>query len=221
MVLNICNQGGGKYQNWAYVVGNSWRVGPDIDHAPKGATTQWEGVLYELDRSSIFPDIAGPGHWNDADMLLVGVGSDGGRLVVMNNEEQKSHFSMWCMIASPLILGNDLRSISKETLAIVTNKEAIAISQDVLGIQGKLLYEQSPGLQIWVKKLQSKNNRKYAVALFNKSDADAAMRLDLSKLNLSGKVKIKDVWTHKMTGKFENAYSVKVPRHGVHLLVLE
>ncbi|HEY4147903.1 MAG TPA: glycoside hydrolase family 27 protein [Chitinophagaceae bacterium] len=76
MVLNICNQGGGNYQKWAPGIANSWRVGGDIDHSPKGAKTQWEGVLYELDRSAAYSQIAGPGHWNDADMLLVGVGDD-------------------------------------------------------------------------------------------------------------------------------------------------
>jgi alpha-galactosidase len=221
MILNICNQGGGKYQNWAPLISNSWRVGADIDHSPKGAKTQWEGVLYELDKSSAFPDIAEPGHWNDADMLLVGVGSDSGRLVVMTNEEQKSHFTMWCMIASPLILGNDLRNIAKETLAILTNKEAIAINQDALGLQGKLIYEQSLGLQVWVKKLQSKRNNKFAVTLFNRTNVDADMVLNFSNIGLSGKIKMRDVWRHKNLSKCKNKYSVIIPAHGVQLLVLE
>ncbi len=221
MILNICNQGGGKYQNWAPNISNSWRVGADIDHSPKGAKTQWEGVLYELDKSSAFPDIAGPGHWNDADMLLVGVGSDSGRLIVMTEKEQQSHFTMWCMIASPLILGNDLRNISKETLAILTNKQAIAINQDALGVQGKLIYEQSAGLQVWLKKLQSKRNNKFAVALFNRTDADAEMILDFSKIGLSGKVRMKDVWKGKKLPKRKKKHSAIIPAHGVQLLVLE
>ena len=79
---------------------------------------------------------------------LVGVGNDGGWLEVMNNKEMKSHFSMWCMLTSPLMLGNDLRSVSKDVLGILTNKEAIAINQDALGIQATLSYEQAPGLQV-------------------------------------------------------------------------
>lgn len=221
MLLNICNQGGGNYQNWALKTGNSWRVGADIDHSPRGAKTQWEGVLYELDRSAAFPQIAGPGHWNDADMLLVGVGSDSGRLVVMTLEEQRSHFSMWCMIASPLILGNDLRTISRETLDIVTNKEVIAVNQDALGVQGKLIYEQIPGLQVWAKKLKSQKNKKYAVALFNRSDATAEMILDFGKLDLTGKIKVRDVWAHKNLGKFFNKYIKLVPSHSVHMLIIQ
>ena len=219
ILFNICNQGGGNYQNWAPQTGNSWRVGGDIDHSPKGATTQWDGVLYELNRSAAFPDIAGPGHWNDADMLLVGVGSDGGRLKVMTAEEQKSHFAMWCIIASPLILGNDLRTISKETLAIVTNKEAIAVNQDALGKQGKLLYEHAPGLQVWVKELQSKK-KKYAVVLFNRSEASAVIQLDFSKLGIAQKVKLRDIWMHQNMGKMKQSYSATIAAHGVQFLLV-
>ena len=128
---------------------------------------------------------------------------------------------MWCMIASPLILGNDLRNISKETLAIITNKEAIAINQDALGIQGTLMYEQSPGLQVWMKKLTSKNNIKYAIALLNRSGTAAEILLDFSKLGLPPKVKIRDVWTHEDLGKFENKYTGKVPAHGVQMLIVQ
>ncbi|MFV5693516.1 glycoside hydrolase family 27 protein [Flavobacterium sp. LT1R49] len=221
MFFNICNQGGGSYQNWAPAIANSWRVGADIDHSPKGAKTQWDGFIYELDRSSAFPEIAGPGHWNDADMMLVGVGDDGGRLVVMTQEEQKSHFSMWCMIASPLILGNDLRTISKETLDILLNKEAIAINQDALGIQGKLIYEQSTGLQVWVKELKSTKKKKYAVALFNRTDSEAEITLDFSKAKLNRKIKIRDVWEHKNLGKFTNTYSKRIPSHGIQMLIIK
>ncbi|MBA0884849.1 glycoside hydrolase family 27 protein [Flavobacterium undicola] len=221
MFLNICNQGGGKYENWAPSIGNSWRVGADIDHMPKGSKTQWEGVLYELDRSAAFPEIAGPGHWNDADMMLIGVGDDGGRLLVMSPEEQKSHFSLWCIISSPLILGNDLRNISKETLKILMNKEAIAINQDALGIQGRLMYEQSPGVQVWVKKLKSGNKQKYAVVLFNRTDTETDIVLDFSKVAFNKKVKIRDIWEHKDLGEFKWSYSKKIPRHGVQMLVVQ
>lgn len=220
MVFSICNQGGRDYQSWAPYIGNSWRVGPDIDHTPK-EKRQWDGVIYELDLSAAYPEIAGPGHWNDADMMLVGVGSDNGRLAVMNTEEMKSHFSMWCMIASPLMLGNDLRSVSKEVLSILTNKEAIAINQDSLGMQGILAYEQVPGLQVWTKKLKSESGKKYAVALFNRSEAPAKITLDFNRLKLEGHYKIRDVWAHKNLGNFSNKYGWMVPAHGIKLLLIE
>jgi len=220
MVFSICNQGGRDYQSWAPYIGNSWRVGPDIDHTPN-EKSQWDGVIYELDLSAAHPEIAGPGHWNDADMMLVGVGSDNGRLAVMNTEEMRSHFSMWCMIASPLMLGNDLRSVSKEVLSILTNKEVIAISQDSLGMQGILSYEQAPGLQIWIKRLQSVSDKKYAVALFNRLDNQAEITLDFNRLKLNGHHKIRNVWSHKNLGSFSGNYAFDVPAHGVKLLLIE
>lgn len=221
MLLSICNQGGGSYQHWAPRLGNTWRVGGDIDHMPKGATTQWAGVMFELDRTAAVSAVAGPGHWNDADMMLVGVGSDGGRLTVMTPTEQQAHFSLWCLLASPLIIGNDVRHMTPQTLAIITNKEAIAVSQDALGVQGSLLYEQAPGLQVWAKKLQTKTGHKYAVALFNRSGNDAEITLDFSKLSLAGPVAVRDLWAHKDLGKLTGKYAVKVPSHGVQLLVVQ
>jgi serine/threonine-protein kinase RIO1 len=153
--------------------------------------------------------------------MLIGVGSDNGRLTVMNPEEMRSHFSMWCMIASPLMLGNNLRSVSKEVLSILTNKEAIAISQDSLGIQGTLAYEQAPGLQIWTKKLKSVSAKKYAVALFNKSENSTRITLEFNRLKLNGRHKIRDVWAHKNLGNFSNNYASDVPAHGVKLLLIE
>ena len=220
MVFSICNQGGRDYQSWAPYIGNSWRVGPDIDHTPN-EKSQWDGVIYELDLSAAHPEIAGPGHWNDADMMLVGVGSDNGRLAVMNTEEMRSHFSMWCMIASPLMLGNDLQSVSREVLSILTNKEVIAISQDSLGMQGILSYEQAPGLQIWIKRLQSVSDKKYAVALFNRLDNQAEITLDFNRLKLNGHHKIRNVWSHKNLGSFSGNYAFDVPAHGVKLLLIE
>jgi alpha-galactosidase len=220
MVLSICNQGGRNYWNWAPDLGNSWRVGADIDHAPK-AKSQWDGVIYELDLSATHPEIAGPGHWNDADMMLIGVGSDGGRLLVMSNEEQKAHFSMWCMIASPLIMGNDLRSLSKETLGILTNKEAIGIDQDELGLQGKLVDEPAPGLQVWVKGLKTKSNKKYAVALFNRTEKTDIITLNFNKVQLPKKMKVRDIWTHKNLGVYNTSYSAKIASHSVQLLIVE
>ncbi|MDB4926125.1 MAG: glycoside hydrolase family 27 protein [Mucilaginibacter sp.] len=218
ILLSICNQGGRNYWNWAPALGNSWRVGGDIDHSPKGAKNQWDGVIYELDLSAQHPEIAGPSHWNDADMMLVGVGDDGGRLKVMSVEEQKAHFSMWCIIASPLIMGNDLRHLSAETLAILTNKEAIAVNQDALGVQGTVVTEPQPGLQVWVKLLKG---HKYAVALFNRTESSASITFDFKKAGLPLTLKLKDVWRHQSLGKFTGTFSKVVPAHGVQMLIVQ
>ncbi|SEO06497.1 Alpha galactosidase A [Mucilaginibacter gossypiicola] len=216
MVFSICNQGGRDYWNWAPALGNTWRVGGDIDHSPKETKSQWEGVNYELDLSSKHTDIAGPGHWNDADMMLVGVGDDGGRLKVMNAEEQKAHFSMWCMIASPLIMGNDIRRLSPEASAILTNREAIAVNQDVLGKQGKLVAELQPGLQVWLKPLA---HHKFAIALFNRTGAAASITCDFKKAGLPSRLKLRDIWQHKPLGEFNGAYAGSLPSHGVQMLL--
>lgn len=220
MVFSICNQGGREYWQWAPFLGNSWRVGPDIDHTPK-QKTQWEGVLYELGLAASHPEAAGPGHWNDADMMLVGVGDDGGRLLVLNAEESRSHFSLWCMISSPLMLGNDIRSVSKETLAIITNPELIAINQDSLGYQGRIAYEQFPGLQVWQKKVSQNGKSKTVVCLFNKTNAAAKITLEVKKLGLTGKHSLRDLWMHKDLGKIGPEYSRIVPSHGVVMLMIE
>lgn len=223
MVFSICNQGDGIYADWASGVGNLWRVGHDIDYiswTKPFQKTQWEGVIYEIDKSAAHPEIAGPGHWNDADMMLVGV-THGNKLTPLTDIEAKSHFSMWCMLASPLIMGNDIRDISKETLDILTNKEAIAIDQDADGVQGTMVDEQVRGLQVWLKRLKSgKNDNKYAVALFNRSEMTNKIILDFNKLGLKGKYQIRDVWTHKNIGKFSENFSNEVPAHGVNLLII-
>ncbi|WP_293306090.1 glycoside hydrolase family 27 protein [Pedobacter sp. UBA5917] len=220
MVFSICNQGGREYWTWAPKLGNSWRVGPDIDHTPK-QKSQWEGVMYELGLSAAHPDIAGPGHWNDADMMLVGVGDDGGRLTVMNDEESKSHFSLWCMIASPLMLGNDLRSMHKGTLDILKNTELIAINQDVLGYQGRIAYEVSSGLEVWQKKIKQDGISKTAICMLNRTDKTEKITLDLDKIGIKGRHKLRDLWLHKDLGKVNRIYKRLVPSHGVAMLFIE
>ncbi|MDB5149478.1 MAG: glycoside hydrolase family 27 protein, partial [Mucilaginibacter sp.] len=218
MVFSICNQGGRNYWNWAPALGNTWRVGGDIDHSPKETKSQWEGVNYELDLSAKYPDIAGPGHWNDADMMLVDVGDDGGRLKVMTAEEQNAHFSMWCMIASPLIMGNDIRHLSPAASAILTNKEVIAVNQDVLGKQGKLVTEPQPGLQVWLKPL---TDDKFAIVLFNRTEKTSTITCDFKKAGMPLKLKLRDLWQHKSLGKFNGAFTGTIPPHGVQMLVAE
>lgn len=217
ILFSICNQGGRNYWNWAPALGNTWRVGGDIDHSPKEAKSQWEGVNFELNLSAKHPEIAGPGHWNDADMMLVGVGDDGGRLKVMNIEEQKAHFTMWCMIASPLIMGNDIRHISAEALAILTNREVIAVNQDALGIQGKLVDEAQAGLQVWVKPLK---NHRYAITLFNRTETASAITCKFEKAGLPLKLTFRDAWLHQSLGKFTGKYTSTVPAHGVRMLIV-
>jgi alpha-galactosidase len=158
---------------------------------------------------------AGPGHWNDPDMLEIGNGR-------MTNEEYKTHFSFWCMLAAPLIAGNDLQNMTPETKTILLNKDLIAVDQDSLGRQATC-YRDNGDYQIWIKPLS--NNEK-AVCLLNKSDEKKSVLVDFSLLSqfASGRrgvansienFRIKDLWEHKDLNLKETSLYVELVPHSV------
>ncbi|HEY5407193.1 MAG TPA: glycoside hydrolase family 27 protein, partial [Ginsengibacter sp.] len=161
IVFSLCEWGTNKPWEWAENVGELWRTTGDISAVYDGyidhGTWKQTGVMPIVDLQKGLRKYAGPGHWNDPDMLEVGNG--------MSVPEDRTHFSMWCMLAAPLIAGNDLRKMSKETLAILTNKEAIAIDQDKAGMEG-FLYKSKDSLEIYVKPL---SNDDWAVCFLNRS----------------------------------------------------
>src|SRR5437763_1810199 len=118
-------------------------------------------MLNIVKQNALLADVAGPGHWNDPDMLEVGNGG-------MTDAEYRSHFSLWAIMAAPLLIGTDLRSIKADALEILLNKEVIAVDQDVLGVQGKQVRD-SGGVHVIVKPLQGGS---HAVAFFNETDAE-------------------------------------------------
>lgn len=145
---------------------------------------------------------AGPGHWNDPDMLEVGNG--------MTANEDRAHFAMWCMMASPLILGNDIRNMSEETKAILLNKEMIAINQDKLGVQG-LRHTTEQGLEFWFKPLE---NGEWAMTILNPTREAVTYEMNWQHFNLTDKevskrstqfdttvYLVRDLWKHKAAGK--------------------
>ncbi len=219
MVFSICNQGFGNPTNWAPALGNMWRVGKDIDYlswVEPYQKTQWQGVLYELDRSMAHPEAARPGAWNDADMMLVGVTKESERLILLTPEETKSHFSLWCVINSPLNIGADIRNISEQAKDILTNKEAIAINQDAYGEQARLV-NNVDSLQVYSKHLESASSGKRGVVLFNRTGKAHDITVSASMLGLTRKFSVRDLWLKQDMGSFNN-YTVNVPPHGVALL---
>jgi hypothetical protein len=174
MILSICEWGDNDPWKWAEPLGQLWRTTGDIyacfdceyDH---GTWSSW-GVIQILDMQDELRKYAGPGHWNDPDMMEVGNG--------MTFEEDRAHFSMWAMLAAPLIAGNDLRNMSKETLSILSNDDVIAVDQDALGIQG-FKYSEKDGVETWFKPLE---NGEWAVAMLNRNNHD---------------VKFKFAWRHE------------------------
>lgn len=219
MVLSICEWGNSKPWTWASNVGHLWRTTGDIfncfdcieDH---GSWKSW-GAMQILDKQDGLRQYAGPGHWNDPDMLEVGNG--------MIYNEDKAHFAMWSMIAAPLIAGNDLRSMSKETISILTNKEVIAVNQDSLGVQG-FRHSVADSVETWFKPLK---NGDWAVCFLNRSKAaktlainwaDLALTDELSKTTLDTKTKVynlRDLWLKKNTGNTKKPVKATIPGHDV------
>jgi alpha-galactosidase len=224
IVLSICEWGNDKPWEWGQNVGHLWRTTGDIfncfdcveDH---GTWKSW-GVMQILDKQEGLRKYAGPDHWNDPDMLEVGNG--------MPLNEDRAHFSMWAMLAAPLIAGNDLRSMSKETIAVLTNKEVVAVNQDKLGIQG-FKYGTKDSVEIWFKPLEKGD---WATAFLNRSkqprkvdfewndekvsDDFAKRDLDASTINYQ----IKNLWTGKNLGLTKKDFEASVPAHDVIMLRL-
>jgi alpha-galactosidase len=207
IVFSLCEWGVNKPWEWAGNTGHLWRTTGDISDS-------WNSMIGIVEQEKELAKYAGPGHWNDPDMLEVGNGR-------MTNEEYKTHFSMWCMLAAPLIAGNDLRNMTPETKAILQNKELIAVDQDSLGRQATC-YRDNSDYQIWIKPLV--NNEK-AVCLLNKSDEKKSVLVDFALLSQvsSGRrgrgasnnpegFNIRDLWEHKdLTLKETSIYIDLVP----------
>ena len=164
IVFSICEWGSNKPWEWAGTVGHLWRTTGDI-------SDNWNSMTDIFEKQRELSRYAGPGRWNDPDMLEVGNGG-------MTTEEYRTHFSLWCMLASPLMAGNDLENMTPETKSILLNKEMIAIDQDTLGRQATC-YRDNGDYQIWVKTLS--NNEK-AVCLLNKSDEKKSVLVDFELL---------------------------------------
>jgi alpha-galactosidase len=184
-------------------VANMWRFASDIN-------ATFASVTSIIDLDAPFFGLAGPGHWNDADMLEVGKG--------MTTDEDTSHFSMWAMLASPLLAGNDIRSMTATSQGILTNAEVIAVNQDPLGNQGRLVATPQTNLQIWSKMLSGQNT--FAVALLNRTAAAASMTVPWTTLGLpTSNATVRDLWTHTDLGTFAQSYTATaIPSDGVVML---
>jgi alpha-galactosidase len=186
-------------------IANMWRIGFDIN-------ASWASVMSLVDQDAALSSYAGPGHWNDPDMLEVGNG--------LSANEDRSHFSMWAMLAAPLLAGNDIRSMSSATRTVLTNTDVIAVDQDPLGAQGKLIATPATNLQVWSKTLAGTNAR--AVALLNRTSGNASITVQWTTLGLpAGSATVRDLWNHMDLGTIANAYTATaIPSHGVVMLAV-
>lgn len=218
ILLSICEWGTDAPWEWAQSVGHSWRTTGDIyncfsckhDH---GGYFSW-GVLNILDmrNQDELRKAAGPDHWNDMDMLEVGNGG-------LTPDEERTHFALWAILNSPLLLGNDLRNMSPQALDILTNKEIIAINQDSLGIQG-FKYKKEGTVEIWVKPMA---NDEWAICFFNRSQQPSDFTFNWERetfkdnvfdkeitFNRDNVYKIRDLYQHKMIGDTKKALKQKL-----------
>ncbi len=183
---------------WVCSVADSWRTGGDLFR-------NFNDVMGQIDNIKVLAKYNTPGHVNDLDMMQVGNG--------MTYEEDKSHFSMWCMMSTPLMLGMDLNSISQETLSIISNSELIALDQDVACIQASLVKTLGDNIEVWVKDLGSKNSGTAAVALLNRSAKDQTLTLNFEDIGFAGVESARDLWAH-CDYSCDGKISVTVPSHG-------
>ncbi len=203
IVFSMCTWGyPGTYFSELELV-HLWRTTSDIQDS-------WASMVKIMGANNSYAGFAGPGHWNDPDMLEVGNGG-------MSEVEYRTHFSMWAFMAAPLIAGNDLRSMDQATLDILLAPEVIAIDQDPLGNQGKRITSGSRDLQVWSKVLAGTNVR--AVALLNLSDAAADITVSWDQVGLpAGAAAVRDLWARLDLGTFADSFTASVPSHGVVLV---
>jgi alpha-galactosidase len=203
IVYSICEWG--THQPWlwaAFIGGNLWRTTQDIGKS-------WASVLDILDQQVDLIGFAGPGHWNDPDMLEIGNAG-------MTDDEYRAHFSLWTILAAPLMAGNDLTTMSPAVRAILTNHEVIAVDQDVLGMEGRRAVKFGD-TEIWVRLLADGTQ---AVVLLNRSAERRSIRLDWEALHLPSYVtmNVRDLWLHQDRPKATGSLTVEVAPHAAVFL---
>ncbi|MCX6168223.1 MAG: glycoside hydrolase family 27 protein [Ignavibacteriales bacterium] len=224
VVFSLCEWGNNKPWKWGKNVGHLWRTTGDInacfdcknDH---GSWVSW-GVTYILDMQDGLREYAGPGHWNDPDMLEVGNG--------MSTNEDRAHFSMWCMLAAPLIAGNDLKNMKQETKEILINRDVISVDQDSLGIQG-FKYSSKEGVEIWFKPLVKDQ---WAMCILNRNSRPQKVLFDWGKEKVidtlskkdtdfsNSKYSLYDLWAKKNLGTTSEILNVSLQSHDVLMIRL-
>jgi alpha-galactosidase len=218
IVLSICEWGTHLPWLWgAEVGGNLWRTTGDISDKWQSKKKWPDGTCCELGMADIVDlqvglySFAGPGHWNDPDMLEVGNGG-------MTTTEYRSHFSLWAILAAPLMAGNDLRDMKPEIQAILTNKEVIAVNQDPLGRQARRVRKDGD-LEVWAKPLKDGNR---AVVLFNRSSSEQSLSVTWEEIGYPDHLSaaVRDLWQNKDLGKSTGKFSATVASHGVVMVTV-
>jgi alpha-galactosidase len=212
IVFSICEWGNNQPWLWAANIGNLWRTTGDIYDHWDGVDRWQHGVMNIVDSNESLWPFAGPGHWNDPDMLEIGNGG-------MTDTEYRSHFSLWAMMAAPLIAGNDIAAMTPATRDILTNREVIAVDQDRLGVQGRRVWREG-GREIWVKPLAGGGR---ALLLLNRGDAPAEIAASWAQLDWPPalRARVRDLWEHRDLPRAAGQVRATVAPHGVVMLRVE
>jgi len=238
IVLSICEwgeggipphgqAGGRKPQEWAARAGGSyWRTTLDIRNAwlldvyNAGSNS----IMQIVDMNAPLADYAGPGHWNDPDMLVIGIDPSKSSVVShggasgCTTTEYSSHMSLWCLMAAPLLAGNDIRKMTPETRNILMNSEILAINQDPLGKQAKRIRDDGDH-EVFAKPLADGS---WAVGLLNRNDSTVStITITWKELGISGKKRVRDIWKHEYEGTFDESYSSKVEPHQCAVFLIQ
>jgi alpha-galactosidase len=213
IVFSLCQYGLRDVWTWgAEVGGNSWRTTGDIEDT-------WESMMGIGGRQDRPAPYGGPGHWNDPDMLVVGVVGWGGtpHPSRLTPDEQYSHISLWSLLAAPLLLGNDLTRLDDFTRNLLTNDEVLAVDQDPLGAPARRVVDQD-GWQVWLRPLAGGRT---AIGVFNMEQEFRRFPLDPARLDLPAGAALRDLWRQRPAGRLRAGHGVMVPGHGVVLLGVE
>ncbi|MDP4285052.1 MAG: glycoside hydrolase family 27 protein [Bacteroidota bacterium] len=205
IVFSLCEWGSNNPWEWAPKFGELWRTTGDI-------SDNWNSMIHILDQQVGLNTFASKGHWNDPDMLEVGNGG-------MTNTEYVSHFSLWCILAAPLITGNDLRHMSDDTRDILTNKEVIAIDQDPAAKEGYKLTDEGDR-EVWVKPLADGS---WSVLLLNRGEERAFMTMKIQDLDIkkAGTYVVRNLWSHKEEQRTDGLIRANVAPHGVQMFKIK
>jgi alpha-galactosidase len=211
IVFSFCQYGDGDVWQWGEKLGgNSWRTTGDINDS-------WgslNGIGFSQNGHEKF---AGPGHWNDPDMLVVGMVGWGPALhpTKLTPNEQYTHITLWSLLSSPLLIGCDMTQLDDFTIGLLTNDEVLAVNQDPLGKPAGRVSQTDGGTEVWARDLEDGSK---AVGLFNRGELPADVTVKWSDLGLTGPQNVRDLWRQKDLGSQDSSFTVKVARHGAAMI---
>jgi len=210
IVFSLCQYGMGNVWEWGTEAGgNCWRTTGDI-------TDTWSSMSGIGFGQAGHEKYAGPGHWNDPDMLVVGYVGWSARVrpTRLTPNEQYTHISLWCLLSAPLLIGCDMTKLDEFTLNLLTNDEVLEVDQDPLGRAAGRIFK-TGAVEVWAKDLEDGSK---AVGLFNRGDDEAPVTAKWADLGLKGRQRVRDLWRQKNLGPATDQFTAMVPRHGVVLV---